>query len=162
MQGFHKALYVEHLNRVMKPSHAQFYRYHDLESVLHDDVRALMRNPEALILIAEVFEATDTKVAFKSAKPTLKVRAVGYISAQIETDERRIPAKRGVIEDWFVSPEMRGQKVGQQLITTLEAILREAGCGLIESATWSFNDGARKAHEALGFLEYQIRYRKEL
>ena len=68
----------------------------------------------------------------------------------------------GVVEDWFVDPSARGERIGAALLAALEAVFREARCDLIESATWSFNEGAVRAHQALGFETYQVRFRKPL
>ena len=35
-------------------------------------------------------------------------------------------------------------------------------CEVIESGTWSTNEGARRAHDSLGFQEIRIVYRKRL
>ena len=52
--------------------------------------------------------------------------------------------------------------LGDTVLAALEAVFREAGCDLVESATWTFNEGAVRAHQALGFEPYQVRFRKPL
>jgi GNAT superfamily N-acetyltransferase len=67
-----------------------------------------------------------------------------------------------VIEDWYVLPAERGNGVGKLLLETLIERFRLAGCQVVESGTWAFNEGARKAHLALGFNEIEIKFRKRL
>lgn len=119
--------------------------YRDYPAVLREDVSSLMRRGGAVVLIAEDDGA-----------------ALGYITGRIENDPRRTLMRRGVIEDWFVSPEGRGDGVGRLLVDTLEARFREAGCEVMESGTWSQNDGARAAHRSLGFDEIRVTYAKRL
>jgi len=48
------------------------------------------------------------------------------------------------------------------LLLKIEERFAAAGCEVIESATWSGNEGARRAHDALGFREIRVMYRKRL
>jgi GNAT superfamily N-acetyltransferase len=68
----------------------------------------------------------------------------------------------GVVGDWYVDEAARGHGVGAALLAELERRFADAGCEVMESATWSFNRGARAAHLALGFDEVQVTYRKRL
>ena len=145
MLGFHRALYVDHTGTVMDPELAPFYAYKDLDEALSDDVDALLSNPRAAVLIAEV-----------DGKPA------GYVTGHFEEDERRVLPRKGVVQDWYVEESARGLGVGKMLMDLLEESFVEAGCGVIESTTFPFNTGARKAHEKLGFREVQIRYRKRI
>jgi len=70
--------------------------------------------------------------------------------------------RRGVVEDWYVEESFRGSGVGKQLLAELERRFGAAGCEVVESATWSANTNARRAHEALGFHEIRVIYRKLL
>jgi phosphinothricin acetyltransferase len=143
--SFHHALYVDHRNAIMNPALAQFYGYRDLPRALREDVSAILRNPDAHAFVAEVAEVP-----------------VGYITGHVEEDGRRMLPKKGVVEDWYVEQEHRGAGIGRQLLETLTSAFRAEGCQVLESATWPFNRGARAAHDALGFHEVEIRYRKRL
>jgi predicted GNAT family acetyltransferase len=70
--------------------------------------------------------------------------------------------RKGVVEDWYVAPESRGSGAGALLLRKLEERFVAAGCQMIESATWSGNKGARRAHDALGFQEIRVIYRKRI
>lgn len=145
LQRFHEALYVAHRDRVMPAALADLFAYRDFVRTLHDDVDAILSSRESVALLAE-----------RGGAP------VGYVTGHVETDERRVLPRRGVVEDWYVEPAARGGGVGAALLDAIAAHFRALGCEVLESATWSFNDGARRAHERLGFAEYEVRYRKRL
>lgn len=142
---FHRELYVHHRGAIMDEALVPLFAYRDFERVLRDDVDALLANPGTLMLIAE-----------RSGVP------VGYISGHVESDPRRLLSRKGIVEDWFVDEGARGRGTGRRLFDELVALFRGAGCELVESGTWPFNEGARRAHEALGFTETEVRYRMPL
>lgn len=142
---FHRALYVTHRDRILPPDILELIGYRDFESVLREDVEAMLKSDQTMVFLGME-----------------KGRAVGYISGRIHQEPRRLLRRRGVIEDWYVDEAQRGKGYGRVLLLGLEATLREAGCELLESATWAFNDSARRAHDALGFKEVQIQYRKRI
>lgn len=142
---FHRELYIAHRGAVMEEALMPLFAYRDFERVLRDDVDALLQNSGALVLIAE-----------RGGEP------VGYISGHVESDPRRLLSRKGVVEDWFVDASVRGTGAGRRLFDELVTLFRGAGCELVESGTWPFNEGARRAHEALGFQETEVRYRMPL
>ena len=143
VQAFHTSLYVQHRNRVVDRDDLPLIDYRDYESVLADDLAGLLADRSAIVLVAE-------------SRGTV----VGYITGRVRVESRRVPPRRGVIEDWYVTDEARGSGVGRALLNELERRFAARGCDAIESATWSGNEGARKAHEALGFREIRVMYRK--
>lgn len=140
--SFHRALYVAHREAVVPPDLASLDGYRDLDAALRDDVEALLHDPKAIVLLGE----RDGVV-------------VGYVTGRTEYDPRRLHARRGIVEDWWVEPEERGQGMGRALIEGLMSAFRRAGCSVAESLTWAANSGARAAHLAAGFVEVQVRYR---
>jgi ribosomal protein S18 acetylase RimI-like enzyme len=142
---FHKGLYEAHRDRVVAQEDLPLIAYRDYERILADDLRALMTDRNAHVLLAETDDA-----------------AVGYITGRVTTESRRILPRKGVIEDWYVEEAARGAGVGALLLRELEKRFVENGCQVIESATWSGNDGARRAHDALGFREIRVIYRKRV
>ena len=144
VEAFHRALYLEHRAAVMPAAMERLFAYRSFETVLAEDVAAMLRDPAVVVLLA----LGDGK-------------AIGYISGTIENDDRRVIRRKGVVGDWYVDESVRGAGVGRRLFDTLETIFAEAGCGLVEVATWPFNEGTRKALDRLGYSEIQITYRKE-
>ena len=142
---FHKALYEAHRERVVAPEDLPLVDYRGYEKILADDLDALLRDRNACVLIAEV-----------------DGQAVGYITGRISTEPRRVLPKRGIVEDWYVAEASRGAGIGAHLLDELQKRFIEAGCQLIESATWSGNKRARQAHTSLGFREIRVIYRKKL
>ena len=140
---FHRRLYQDHRDQVVPKDDLQLIDYRDYERILTDDLQALMRDRSSCILIAE--SRSD---------------AIGYITGRITVETRRVLPRRGVVEDWYVEPGSRGMGVGTQLLRQLEQRFVEANCQVIESATWAGNVLARRAHDAMGFRETRIIYRK--
>lgn len=149
VEAFHRALYLEHRAGVMPEGMERLFAYRSFEAVLAEDVAAMLRDPAVVVLLALGQEGEAEK-------------AIGYISGTIENDERRVIRRKGVVGDWYVDEAARGAGIGRRLFETLESIFREAGCGLVEVATWPFNEGTRRAIDALGYREIQVTYRKEL
>ena len=142
---FHRNLYIDHRDLVVEKRILPLIQYEDFDIVLAQDVHTLLTDAEKFAWIGEL-----------DAVP------VGYITGHIECEKRRLLKRRGVIEDWYVAPEARGLSVGKMLLEHLESNFAARGCEALESATWTFNDGARRAHDALGFDEIQVTYRKRI
>jgi aminoglycoside 6'-N-acetyltransferase I len=70
----------------------------------------------------------------------------------------------GFLEGWFVAPSHRKQGVGARLVEEAERWARARGCREMASDTWLENEGAQRAHEALGFevVDRCVNYRKAL
>jgi len=141
----HRTLYVEYAEQITPPALAPHFAWRDFEQVLRDDVDSLISRPQALVLLAERDDAP-----------------LGYITGHVEVEGRRLFARRGVIEEWCVLPEARGEGVGRMLYEALEELFRGAGCDVVESETWPFNTSARAAHGAMGFSEVKVRFEKRL
>ena len=143
--GFHRSLYEDHRDEVVADRDRPLIAYRDYERILSDDLRALLRDPNSHILLAQAQGV-----------------ALGYITGRITVEPGRVLPRKGVVEDWYVAPQSRGTGVGALLLRELEARFAAAGCQVIESATWAANEGARRAHDALGFREIRVMYRKLL
>jgi GNAT superfamily N-acetyltransferase len=142
---FHRELYIRFRDQIAKPEVLPLFAYRDLESTLRDDVDGLLTAPDSVVLLAE-----------QTGVP------IGYVSGHIELDARRLLQKKGVIEDWFVIPEARGTGVGKLLMNVIVERFRSEACDVVESGTWAFNNGARRAHAKAGFTEIEIKFRKRL
>ncbi|MBW2211953.1 MAG: GNAT family N-acetyltransferase [Deltaproteobacteria bacterium] len=142
---FHRALYQGHRDEVVSKEDLPLIDYQDYERILRDDLHALMRDRDSHVLVAESQGV-----------------AVGYITGRVTVESKRVLSRRGVVEDWYVAPESRGSGVGALLLREIEERFAAVGCEMIESATWSGNEGARRAHDALGFREIRVMYRKRI
>jgi len=141
----HHGLYVDYREEILPAELAPFYAYKDLGRALREDVDSILASPRADAFIAE-----------KDGNP------VGYITGHIEEDARRELARKGVVEDWYVEKPARGSGIGKALFEALSDAFRERGCVVVESTTWASNEGARAAHEALGFHDIEIKMRRLL
>ena len=142
---FHRELYIKFRDQITAPQVLPLFAYRDLDTTLRDDVDGLLSAREATVLLAEI-----------DGQP------VGYVSGHVEVDSRRELSRKGVIEDWFVAPEARGKGVGKLLMASIVERFRTADCQVVESGTWAFNEGARKAHAKAGFTEIEVKFRKRL
>jgi ribosomal protein S18 acetylase RimI-like enzyme len=143
--GFHQSLYQAHRDQVVPKDDLRLIEYRNYDRILRDDLEALLGAQNSHVLVAESEGV-----------------AIGYITGRVTVEARRVLPRRGVIEDWYVVPEARGSGAGALLLRELEKRFIAAGCEVIESATWAGNDGARRAHDALGFREIRVMYRKPL
>lgn len=141
----HRSLYVGHRDAVLPAEHRAFYAYRDFDRVLREDVAALLGDAGIIVLVAE-----------------RAGRVVGYVSGRIDSEPRRVLARRGVVLDWFVLPEARSDGIGRRLLEDLLTRFRAVGCEAAESTSWSDNAIARRRHEELGFAEVEVRYRMRL
>ena len=123
----------------------RLFAYREFDEVLAEDARAMLSDEATVVLVAE--SAGDV---------------IGYISGHLETDARRMLRRWGIVGDWYVDERVRGSGVGQRLMAGLEAVFREAGCELVQIATWPFNTATRAIIERSGYAEVQVTYRKEL
>jgi len=142
---FHRDLYIRHRDELARPDVIPLLAYRDLDGTLRDDVEGLLSGRDTRVLLAE-----------------REGHAVGYITGHVEVDPRRVLTRKGVVEDWFVARDERGQGTGRLLLDTLLEGFRRDGCQVAESGTWAFNDGARKAHAKAGFTEIEVKFRKRL
>jgi aminoglycoside 6'-N-acetyltransferase I len=143
--AFHRELYIKFRDQITAPDVLPLFAYRDLDTTLRDDVDGLLSARDAIVLLAELGE-----------------QVVGYVSGHVEVDPRRELSRKGVVEDWYVSPDARGRGVGRALLDNLIERFRGADCEVVESGTWAFNEGARKAHAKAGFTEIEVKFRKRL
>ncbi len=68
----------------------------------------------------------------------------------------------GYIEGWYVDPDWRGKGIGRALVERAEAWAREQGCTEMASDTTPDYPTSPAAHAALGYLETERYFRKEL
>lgn len=61
----------------------------------------------------------------------------------------------GYIEAWYVDEQIRGQKVGRELVHNAEQWAREKGCVEMASDTWLDNEASISAHLRLGYEEVE-------
>ncbi|MDB4974062.1 MAG: hypothetical protein JWN48_2403 [Myxococcaceae bacterium] len=142
---FHRDLYIKHRDELAGPEVLTLLAYRDLEGTLRDDVEGLLSGRDTKVLLAE-----------------REGHAVGYVTGHVEVDPRRVLTRKGVVEDWFVAKFERGRGTGRLLLDTLTEGFRRDGCQVVESGTWAFNAGARRAHAKAGFTELEVKFRKRL
>ena len=66
------------------------------------------------------------------------------------------------IEAWYVNEDLRGKKIGKELIMKAEAWAIEKGCNIILSDTDTYREVSKLAHQALGYKIVNIFQEKQL
>lgn len=143
--SFHECLYLDTPARFVSEHVASHYAYREPLRALQDDLASLLAGGMTVVLIAE-----------RNAKP------IGYITGQLQVDERRVYGRVGLVLDWFVVEQYRGQGVGRLMMEAIVSRFNELGCEAVESSTFFGNACARAAHAALGFTETEVRMRISL
>lgn len=94
-------------------------------------------------------------------------KVVGFISGYVDeqdADEKMetIPAIPGVIGEFYVSDQYRGQQIGRQLLAKMEQYLKASGSTIIRFPVFAPNAVARRFYEKAGYTERLIYIMKEL
>lgn len=146
LQGFHRRLYLDERQRFLATELRELGDYIGFEEQLSLDLRALLRDDDARVLLAATADGA----------------AIGYVTGRLDRDPHRRHAHRAVVEDWYVRDDHRGQGVGVALLEAFTAEAKQQGCTVLESATWPGNARARQLHERHGFAAYEVRMRKAI
>jgi aminoglycoside 6'-N-acetyltransferase I len=102
------------------------------------DLDRLLADPDSAVFVAS--DSSGRLVAFIETR--LRAYAEGCETSPV-----------GYIEAWYVDPHVRGQKLGRDLIHTVEGWAREEGCAEMASDTWLDNGPGIEAHYKLGYWE---------
>jgi len=107
---------------------------------LNYDLDEILSDPRRAVFVAT--RADGSLVAFIEA--SLREFAEGCETSPV-----------GYIEAWFVDENIRGQKLGRELILTAENWARERGCTEMGSDTWLENEVSIQAHRKTGYDEVE-------
>ncbi|MEO8356094.1 MAG: GNAT family N-acetyltransferase [Chloroflexota bacterium] len=107
---------------------------------LNFDLDELLADADAAIFVA--VNADGGLVAFLEAG--LRGYGEGCLTSPV-----------GYIEAWYVDPQLRGQKLGGEMVRIAEEWAREKGCTEMASDTWLENDGSIAAHLRMGYEEVE-------
>lgn len=104
------------------------------------DLDEILADPEQAVFVAA--RADGSLVAFIEA--SLRDYAEGCETEPV-----------GYIEAWYVDANVRGQKLGREMVRAAEAWAREQGCTEMASDTWLDNDVSIEAHKKMGYEEVE-------
>ena len=108
--------------------------------MLEYDLDEILADPRQEVFIAS--RADGKLVAFIEA--SLREYAEGCETSPV-----------GYIEAWYVDENIRGQKLGREIMSTAENWARENGCTEMASDTWLDNEGSINAHKKMGYREVE-------
>jgi ribosomal protein S18 acetylase RimI-like enzyme len=105
-------------------------------------------------------ELSDPKVVILAADQDGEI--VGYAYGRLEErDWNSLLDDFGAVHDIFVSPAVRGQGVGRQLMTAMLDALGERGAPRVVLHTATQNEDAQRLFKALGFRPTMIEMTRE-
>ena len=107
---------------------------------LEYDQDEVLADPEQAVFVAS--RADGKLVAFIEA--SLREYAEGCETSPV-----------GYIEAWYVDENIRGQKLGREIMITAEDWARKKGCTEMGSDTWPENEASINAHKKVGYYEVE-------
>ena len=116
----------------------QMLWYHLSSEYLQTDMDAILTDRKKAVFVAE--RGDGSLVAF--VETSLREYSEGCQTSPV-----------GYIEAWFVDENIRGQKLGREIIVTAEDWAREKGCTEMGSDTWLENEASIEAHRKTGYIE---------
>lgn len=109
---------------------------------------------QARDLVAQYVHTGDCAVARSGGQP------VGFVMFHVETGFFETDATRGVVDNVYVLPDVRGEGVGSALLDYAEAQLREGGADVLAvEALWD-NEAARRLYERRGYAPHRVTMEK--
>ncbi|MFB6361207.1 MAG: N-acetyltransferase family protein [Halobacteriales archaeon] len=85
---------------------------------------------------------------------------VGFLSFDHERNGLDRDVERGVIENLYVVPELRGEGLGTDLLEVAEAALTGAGADRLVLEAMAENEAARRFYEAQGYHPHRVTYER--
>jgi putative acetyltransferase len=80
-------------------------------------------------------------------------RIVGTGAVRVRAGEHDDEAPYGEVKRMYVDPSVRGQRIGERLLSTLEGTLRDEGVGLAMLETGRDQHAAVRLYERCGFAQ---------
>lgn len=89
-------------------------------------------------------------------------RIVGFVSYTIEGSTFARSATKGLIQNIYVVPELRGIGVGSQLLTAAEETLDESGADVVALEVMAANAAARRFYKRHGYDPHRVTLEKSV
>ena len=87
-------------------------------------------------------------------------KVVGYITGVIYSPEHdnleRYPSTDGIVKEFFIHPDQRGQGVGAMLIGQMEEYFWSHGCSVVKLDCFAFNEKAHSFYKKMGYEDRTI------
>ncbi|GAA0285505.1 GNAT family N-acetyltransferase [Halobacterium noricense] len=109
---------------------------------------------QARDLVAQYVHTGDCALARSAGQP------VGFVMFHVETGFFETDATRGVVDNVYVLPDVRGEGVGSALLDYAEGQLRDAGADVLAvEALWD-NEAARRLYDRRGYAPHRVTMEK--
>jgi GNAT superfamily N-acetyltransferase len=85
-------------------------------------------------------------------------RLVGICTLTFQPSIRTL-GKYGIVQEMYVDPEFRNEKVGERLIEAAASLAKRAGCPMVELSTPPDGEQAENFYRGVGFDQVGVRMR---
>lgn len=85
---------------------------------------------------------------------------IGFASIRIERGGLESAHARGIVENLFVTPERRDERIGSKLLSAAEDRLRDRGAEVLLVETPARNEAARRLYRSHGYEPHRIEFAK--
>ena len=89
-------------------------------------------------------------------------RIVGFVTFTMAGSTFAKSSTRGVIQNLYVIPEVRGEGVGTRLLAVAEQVLAEGGANVISLEAMADNDCARQFYRAHSYHPHRVTFEKSV
>lgn len=87
---------------------------------------------------------------------------VGFVSFAVESGVYDQDVRRGLVENLYVVPERRDERVGEALLHAAEERLHERGCAVVYLETLAGNADARRFYRRQGYAPHRIQFERRI
>lgn len=81
---------------------------------------------------------------------------VGFVTFSVESDGYEMDASRGIVENLYVEPDVRGEGVGASLLSAAESALASRGVEVVSLEVLAANERARAFYDREGYGEHRV------
>lgn len=89
-------------------------------------------------------------------------RLVGFVMFRIESGRLERTVRRGLVENLYVVPDYREEKIGTRLLEVAEAELRAEGATVVSLDVLAENEAARAFYRNLGYAPHRVTVEKSI
>lgn len=127
--------------KVLKGIQSDFMEYKDIDKYIHS-IAKIYCNMKSSQKVIYVYEDND--------------KLLGYIYGEVYKDTNKKLSIIGHVEDWFVSKENRGKKIGKQLWDKMIDYFKSKNVQTIKLEVFAQNKDTYKLYKKMGFESLDI------
>ena len=151
------------MTTIERPSTDEADTVADLWVALAEDQRAHGSHLQAAVNRPHIRESvvqhavTDSLLVARDGESIL-----GFVMFSVESGVYEQDVRRGVVENLYVLPDIRGTGVGAALLAAAEKALTERGCSVVSLDVLAANSDARRFYRRQGYTSHRVEMEKRL